>query len=177
MLLIIGDGAQEGARALAEHLQLPAGAHAGMALVNLSIWSDPAGGLLVVPRAPMRTVLIERGIVTFNPGVGIQVEAPATAISTATASRPRAVTASEPEFYEQLEQRRPGLSARLRGFVDSVADLGVTPDFPASLPPAGRCRPRSRVAPALRRRPARPSSSGAATANGAGLRLTTNPPT
>ena len=81
-----------------------------MALVDLPIWSDPAGGLLVVPRVPMRTVLIERGIVTFNPGVGIQVEAPATAIGAVAASWPRAVTASEPEFYEQLEQRRPGLA-------------------------------------------------------------------
>jgi len=116
--------------------------------VDLSIWSDPAGGLLVVPRVPMRTVLIERGIVTFNPGVGIQVEALATAASPVTASRPRAVAASEPEFDEQLEQRRPGLSGRLRAFVDSVADLGVTPDFPASLALAGRRRPRSRVAPA-----------------------------
>ena len=90
----------------------------------------------------MRTVLIERGIVTFNPGVVIQVEAPATAISTATASRPRAVTDSEPEFCEQLEQRRPRLWGRLRAFVDSVADLGVTPDFPASMAPAGRLRGR-----------------------------------
>jgi len=43
------------------------------------------------------------------------------------------MTASQPEFYEQLEQRRPGLSARLRAFVDSVADLVITTDFPASL--------------------------------------------
>ena len=106
LLLIIGDGIQEGVEALAEHLQLHAGTHAGMALVDLSIWSDPAGGLLVVPRVPMRTVLIERGIVTFDPGVWIQVEAPPTATSTATASRPRAVTASEPEFYA----RRPSIT-------------------------------------------------------------------
>jgi hypothetical protein len=38
--------------------------------------------MLVAARVPMRTVLIERGIVTFNPGVGIRVEPPATAIST-----------------------------------------------------------------------------------------------
>jgi hypothetical protein len=37
MLLIIGDGIQEGVEALAEHLQLHAGIHAGMAPVDLSI--------------------------------------------------------------------------------------------------------------------------------------------
>jgi hypothetical protein len=96
-----------------------------MALVDLSIWSDPAGGLLVVPRAPMRTVLIERGIVTFNPGVGIQVEAPATASSPATASRPRAVTAPEPDFPASLVLRwlaSPEVEGRA-GFVEKTGKI------------------------------------------------------
>jgi hypothetical protein len=44
LILIIGDGIQEGVEALTEHLQMHAGIHAGMALVDLSIWSDPAAG-------------------------------------------------------------------------------------------------------------------------------------
>ena len=43
------------------------------------------------------------------------------------------IAASEPEFYEQLEQRGPGFSRCLRALVDSVADVGIAPDSPASL--------------------------------------------
>jgi hypothetical protein len=53
-------------------------ARAVTAIVDLSIWSDLAAGLLAVLRAPTRTVLVERGIVAITPGVGIQVEATAT---------------------------------------------------------------------------------------------------
>ncbi|MBV9996912.1 MAG: hypothetical protein JO127_17045 [Caulobacteraceae bacterium] len=132
MILIIGDGIQEGVEALTQHLQLHAGIHAGMALVDLSIWDDGDRGLLVVPRVPMKTVLIERGIVTFNPADGVQVM-PARVTAASATAKPRAISSSEPEFYDQLDQRRPGLSARLRAFLDSIADLGITPDFPASL--------------------------------------------
>jgi hypothetical protein len=132
LILIIGDGIQEGVEALTEHLQMHAGIHAGMALVDLSIWSDPAGGLLVVPRVPMRTVLIERGIVTFDPGVGVRVEPPMGAVTGTTIPRQRPVTASEPEFYAQLEQTRPdhpGLAGELQAFLASLSELGVEPVF------------------------------------------------
>jgi hypothetical protein len=38
------------------------------ALLDLSLWRGADGGLLVVPRVPMRTVLIERGIVRIETG-------------------------------------------------------------------------------------------------------------
>jgi hypothetical protein len=135
MILIIGDGIQEGVEALTEHLQLHAGIHAGMALVDLSIWDDPAGGWLVVPRVPMRTVLIERGIVVADGSLGVRIAPPAATSSRASAAMaptPRPVTASEPEFFAQLEERRPGLSAQLRGFLDSIADLGITGEYRVS---------------------------------------------
>ncbi|HEV2365725.1 MAG TPA: hypothetical protein VGS12_16160 [Caulobacteraceae bacterium] len=95
MILIIGDGIQEGVEALTEHVQMHAGIHAGMALVDLSIWSDPAGGLIVVPRIPMRTVLIERGVVRFDPGSGVRV-----AIKTiGGGSLRRAKPESDPNVY------------------------------------------------------------------------------
>lgn len=68
LLLVIGDGIQEGVEALTAHLHLHAGMHAALALVELSLWRGIAGGLLVVPRIPMRTVLIERGIVSIERG-------------------------------------------------------------------------------------------------------------
>jgi hypothetical protein len=133
MILIIGDGIQEGVEALTEHLQLHAGIHAGMALVDLSLWDDPAGGMLVVPRVPMRTVLIERGIVVADAALGVMIRPPVTQVSLRTADvTARPTTASEPEFYTQLEERRPGLGGRLRAFLESVANLGVTGDFRAT---------------------------------------------
>ena len=53
MILIIGDGIQEGVEALAGYLQLHAGLHVGLALVDLSIWRDADGHLLVLPRIPL----------------------------------------------------------------------------------------------------------------------------
>jgi hypothetical protein len=74
MILIIGDGIQEGVEALANHLQLHAGLHVGLALVDLSIWRDPEGNTLVVPRIPLRTVLVERAVVSFEPSAGHRAE-------------------------------------------------------------------------------------------------------
>lgn len=125
LLLIIGDGIQEGVEALTEHLQMHAGIHAGMALVDLSVWSDPAGGLLIVPRVPMRTVVIERGIVTVDAAAGLLVQAPTATVI----DRPRPVTASEPEFYEQVQARRPELVTPLRDFLRSMGDIDVEPVF------------------------------------------------
>lgn len=131
LLLVIGDGIQEGVEALTAHLQLHAGLHAGLALVDLSVWRG-LEGLLVVPRVPMKTLLVERGIVVVADGVA-RVEAPTTRTSGAGAATARAVTASEPEFYEQLAAKRPDLPVRLKGFVDELAELGIQPEFGKSL--------------------------------------------
>ena len=53
LLLIIGDGIREGVEALTAHLQLHAGLHVGLALLDLSLWRNPDGGLFVVPRVPI----------------------------------------------------------------------------------------------------------------------------
>ena len=132
LVLIIGDGIQEGVEALTNHLQLHAGLHVGLALVDLSIWNI-GEGLLVVPRIPLRTLLVERGIVLFTPDAGVEIEAPTRTITTSKDAPAKPYTASEPEFYEQLEQRRPGLSAKLRPFLDGLIDLGITPEFRKSV--------------------------------------------
>jgi hypothetical protein len=134
MILIISDGLHEGVEALATYLQLHAGVHAGLALLNLSIWEGLDGGLLVVPRVPLRTVLVERGIVRIEGASSARIDPPVQE----NAKRPRPnipkpTTASEPEFYAQLEERLPGLSERLRSFVASLSDIGVIPEFGKSL--------------------------------------------
>lgn len=131
LVLIIGDGIQEGVEALASFLQLHAGLHTGLALVDLSIWQGVDGGLIVVPRIPMRTVIIERGVVTVEPGLQAKVVAPGTSSRLAPPPRAetRAISASEPEFYDQLEVHRPGLPAQLRGLLAAFAELGFAAEF------------------------------------------------
>lgn len=126
MILIIGDGIQEGVEALTRHLQLHAGMRVGLALLDLSIWQGIDGGLLIVPRVPMKTVLIERGVVRIDEPGRVRIE-PAVAASS-MASESRAQSQSEAEFYIQLDQKRPGLAIRFRAFVDEIAGLGVVPE-------------------------------------------------
>lgn len=133
LVLIIGDGIQEGVEALTSHLQLHAGIHVGLSLIDLSLWREPDGGLLVLPRVPMRTLLIERGIVVVDPTGSIQLVPPTQSAMSAVKPASRAISISEPEFFEQLDQRRPGLANALRLFVSEVAALGVEPDFRKSL--------------------------------------------
>lgn len=123
LLLIIGDGIQEGAEALVSNLQLYAGIHAALALVELSIWKI-GNRKLIVPRIPLRTTLVERGIVVVDPKSGVRIEAPPVS---AHASSPH--TLSEEEFYAKLETNRPGSSALLRPFIDSLGEIGITPEF------------------------------------------------
>ncbi len=131
MVLIIGDGIREGAEALTAYLQLHAGFHAGLALVDLSIWDLGDGSLIVVPRVPMRTVLVERGVVTFDVTGALQVVAPV--LPGANASSTNAHTASEAEFFEQLRSRRPELVDGLRAFSAELSSVGITPEFRKSL--------------------------------------------
>lgn len=128
LLLIIGDGIQEGVEALTAHLQLHAGLHVGLALLDLSLWRNVDGGLIVVPRVPMRTVLIERGIVQVEVP-GVRVVEPVTQPAARTASaKPRTVTASEGEFFDHLATKRPELVAALRSFVETAARAGLAPE-------------------------------------------------
>ena len=101
--------------------------------MDLSIWRDVDGRLLVLPRIPLRTVLIERGIVVIDASGAPQVLPPRDQVLGRTTTEPRAYTVSEPEFFDQLEQRRPGLANLIRSFLADVADLGVVPEFRKSL--------------------------------------------
>jgi hypothetical protein len=138
MILIIGDGIQEGAESLTSYLQLHAGLHLGFALVDLSIWQAPDNlGLLVVPRVPMRTVLIERGVVRLDGVTQVRIDPPDEgtmgAAGSPSAEGPRAQTLSEEEFYDEFERRYPGRGPELATFVDSLAEFGVTPEFRRTL--------------------------------------------
>jgi hypothetical protein len=128
MILIIGDGIQEGVEALTSHLQLHAGMHSGLALVDLSIWQGIDGGLLVVPRIPLKTVIVERGVVRIDESNRVRIDPPLGS-SANSFTGPRGQTSSESEFYIQLEQKRPGPSARLRVLMDQLAGSSIDPEL------------------------------------------------
>ena len=127
LLLIIRDGIQEGAEALVSSLQLHAGIHAALALVELSIWKI-GDRKIIVPRIPLRTTLVERGIVVIDSKSEARIDPPTVSGPT---SLPR--TLSEEEFYAKLEMNRPGISGRLRPFIDSLAEIGIAPEFKKTL--------------------------------------------
>ncbi|MBV9656404.1 MAG: hypothetical protein JOZ42_17755 [Acetobacteraceae bacterium] len=68
LLLIVGDGIREGTEAIAEYLQMHAGLHFSLGLVELPFYALPDGGRLVTPRVLARTALMTRTIVKLPEG-------------------------------------------------------------------------------------------------------------
>jgi len=68
LLLIVGDGIREGVEAIAEYLQLHAGLHFSLGLVELPIYVMPNGDRLVAPRVLVRTALVIRNVVAVPDG-------------------------------------------------------------------------------------------------------------
>jgi len=74
LLLIVGDGIREGVEAIAEYLQLHAGLHFSLGLVELPIYVMPNGDRLVAPRVLARTTLIIRNVVAAPDGYVVDPE-------------------------------------------------------------------------------------------------------
>jgi len=83
---------------------------------------------LIVPRIPLRTTLVERGIVILENAPGVRVDPPT---SKPTSSQPK--TLSEEEFYSAIDERRPGASMRLQRLVNSLSGVGIAPEFKRTL--------------------------------------------
>ena len=71
LLLIVGDGIREGVEAIAEYLQLHAGLHFSLGLVELPIYVMPNGDRLVTPRVLARTALVTRNVVAVPDGYSV----------------------------------------------------------------------------------------------------------
>jgi hypothetical protein len=74
LLLIVGDGIREGVEAIAEYLQVHAGLHFSLGLVELPIYIMPNGDRLVAPRVLARTTVITRSVLVLPDGFGVQDE-------------------------------------------------------------------------------------------------------
>lgn len=130
LLIIAGDGIQEGAEQLAGFVQRHVGLHFTLAVVELSAWRlPPDDRIIVLPKIIARTVEIERAVVRVERGVEVvPLEAPKSGTTSA-----RAQTLSESQFYEALSAVSPDLPARLRDFIASLADHAVFADVRRNL--------------------------------------------
>jgi hypothetical protein len=72
LLLIVGDGIREGVEAIAEYLQVHAGLHFSLGLVELPIYMMPNGDRLVAPRVLARTTIVTRNVVALPDGYAIE---------------------------------------------------------------------------------------------------------
>jgi hypothetical protein len=80
----------------------------------------------------MKTVLVERGIVTIQQDGTIRV-GPATSNPKTGYSLPKPYTLSEEEFYSRLEEKAPGVSTRLKAFLNRLEDFGIKPEYRRSV--------------------------------------------
>lgn len=125
LVLVIGDGIQEGLNDLTEYLQLHAGIHANLALIDLSIWNIPDGGVLVVPRLPLKTATIVRGIVE----TATREDPPrfaALSMNQNSYSVPQhAVAASEDEYFSELRANDATAANVSRVLSQALTDAGA----------------------------------------------------
>ncbi len=123
LLLIVGDGIREGTETLTEYLQLHAGFHFTLALVEMPVYHSPFEGYIIQPRILARTLNIERGIVHVFDGmarIGPQAQ---TSLEAKVA--PRAIGLTEDRLREAIASRVTGAIDALDKFSDLAADHGV----------------------------------------------------
>lgn len=131
LLLIVGDGIQEGTEGITRFLQEHAQLHFTFGLVELSIYELPGdgapSGYLVQPRIIARTFEIDRG--TYAIDAGKIVFKPPVAETGASSATPKRTTITEERFYEQLEESSPGAGPGLKAFAARLGDLKVRVEF------------------------------------------------
>jgi hypothetical protein len=129
LLLVIGDGIQQGTENIAAFLQQHAGMHFTLGLVELAIFELPSemGGYLVQPRILARTKNIDRGIVTIENGKITAKPPPAQIIGSQEGIK--RTTISEEKFYEELTRNYPAAVPRLKEFTAQLEPIGVVTEF------------------------------------------------
>jgi hypothetical protein len=118
LLLLVGDGIREGVETLTEYLQMHAGFHFTLGIVEMAVFRLPPHGFLVQPRVLARTVNIERGIVRLGDGRVTIDQAP-------KPMSPPPTSISREQMIEKLEKLAPQVPAALTHFEDEAKELGV----------------------------------------------------
>jgi hypothetical protein len=132
LLLVIGDGIQEGTEGITRFLQEHAQLHFTFGLVELAIYELPGApaslGYLVQPRIIARTFEIDRGTYAIDAGK-IVFKPPVVVAGAVAGASPKRTTITEERFYEQLEESCPGIGPRLKAFAARLGDLKVRVEF------------------------------------------------
>lgn len=131
LLLIVGDGIREGVEAIAEYLQLHAGLHFSLGLVELPIFLLPDGGKLIAPRVLARTELIQRTVVAVPENHVVVEDANAIAADDEEALNPNSRINFWTDFIKGLrldDPDQPMPRASRQGYVNVMMPV-----------PAGHC--------------------------------------
>lgn len=134
MLLIVGDGIQEGAEKLAEFLQQNMALQFTLALVQMGLYRFPGRqGHIVIPHVLMKTTMIERAVIRIEDGK-IRVTEPDNRTQSAGSTQ-RAENLSEIEFFESLSGHHQESAAWLRRILKRMEEMGMTWEVKRSLLP------------------------------------------
>ncbi len=119
LLLIAGDGVREDVEGLADFLQMHAGFHFTLGLVEMAVFQLPTESkFLVQPRILARTLNIERAVVHLEHDQIVVQPVPAQA-------KGRVSTLSEEAYYEQLATNAPAAAKALKTFTALAEKLDV----------------------------------------------------
>lgn len=134
LLLIVGDGIQEGAERLTEFLQQNMGLHFTLGLMEMGIYKLPQqNGLIVIPNLIMKTTMIERGVIRFEDGIAQIMPPQADKKQDSTSGRSENL--SDIEFFEELTRHNSASAQWLKLYLNKLEDLDVTWEVKQSLLP------------------------------------------
>ena len=127
LLLIVGDGIQEGVLGMGEYLQQHAGLHFTLGLVELAFFHLPGGGYVAQPRVFARTTNIDRGTVTFE-DARIAINPPSSAPSAGESSL-RKMSITKEQYIEGVVRMFPAILVNLNDFIDKLPGCDVVAEF------------------------------------------------
>ena len=125
LLLIVGDGIRAELETMAEFLQKYAGLHFTLSLIEIAVFELPSQGFIVQPRVLVKTESILRGVVRLEDAK--LIIKPDSADANIAPIRKANIT--EEEFFQELDRKLPGNSNALRGFLNTLSDLNVQPNY------------------------------------------------
>lgn len=122
LLLVVGDGIREDTEGLADYLQMHAGFHFTLGLIQLAIFKAPGGGFVVQPRVLARTLNIERTVVRI---ANDTIMAESSSVSPVPGSTPPAMSLTAEMFWEKLEVAEAAAAKALRLLLQRADELGL----------------------------------------------------
>jgi hypothetical protein len=118
-LIVAGDGIRSDLQAIAAHLNAFSGITSRLALLEIQLWEDEAGRMVVIPFVPYRTEVVQHRVIIDAAGTPLM-------LTTDTADRDAAAPTEDADRKAQLDQNR----AFWQKFIDTARF-----DHPDQAPP------------------------------------------